>query len=134
MAIFPAGDLSAYLRQASNRPFDWRTNNCAHFVGGWIAHYRGIDRTVLDIMAQRSGMMRLCDLESFDQMVDNAARVLSLVRRAGPTQQGDVVMISKLAGNPWRALGLADPPFVVVLAYHGVLFTRAEPIAVWALE
>lgn len=66
-------------------------------------------------------------------MVDDAAQSLALERRDGPALVGDIVMIGNKIGNPWRALGIAMPPFVAVLAMRGILYTRAEPLAVWKL-
>lgn len=77
--------------------------------------------------------MRLCQEQSFRELVDNAALEFGLELRDGPPQLGDIIMIGSNIGNPWRALGIAMPPFVVALAMRGLLYTRVEPLAVWRL-
>lgn len=42
MPALPAA-LTDYLAAAALRPFCWRTNNCAHFVAGWVRQATGRD-------------------------------------------------------------------------------------------
>lgn len=126
--------LAEYLLAEGQRPFDWRFHNCGHFVGGWVATWRNIDRYEIDARAERDGRLRLCSELPFHMIVDRAMTFLELSRRSGPMGLGDVAFMTKNAGAPWKALGIVLPPFVALLADHGILYTRAEPLAVWALR
>lgn len=46
--------LSSYLIERAATVFDWRSNNCGHFIAGWLARARGLDVPLGRLGALRS--------------------------------------------------------------------------------
>ncbi len=136
------GALAAYLRQALQLGFDWRTRNCQVFVADWILQRRGIDpgRDLRGRMASPRGMRRVMRQQGYADLADGTARRMADagIREiaAADAMPGDVgiVMGIGLAGRLQQTLAIRARHGWAVLAPRGLVIARVEALRAWSVR
>lgn len=98
-------NLDAYIADA--KPFDWRTNNCAHFAAGWVALCRGVDPLTEWLGVMPSTRSALRKLKQAGGYMGATAAVLGDYKDGLYAQRGDVVLLdaARWVHADRRALG-----------------------------
>lgn len=135
-----AGLLSAFLREASGRRWEWGVTDCLMVPSDWIALVRGADPAApwrgsysteqgcTRLLLRRGGMIAHCD--------DALSRIG--VRRAGVGRPGDFALVRALCVTGIQTVGaimVSDREVAIMTQDRGIVMTSVgvEPVATWGV-
>jgi hypothetical protein len=128
-----AKDLESYLQSCQHTAFRWRTFNCAHFVGRWVARAEKRD---IEVPSLRDGMLMLNEHGTAVELVTKLYRE----PLPAPTmrQVGDVVLLPGKTDHRF-ILGICNGRYAAVLpltAEYGELafVDQSNARAAWRVE
>jgi hypothetical protein len=125
--------LDDFVRLYVPKPFDWATNNCAHFVLSWVNYLGQEGITVLPPFADFTATRRwfVEQNKSFEQLID----AIPYLTKVLPSfvQIGDIVLYV----DPTRdlqATGIYLGPQVIFLGSNGLVFDIVQITAAWRVK
>lgn len=106
--------LGLYLAECSERRFDWRTWNCAHFAAGWVQRVTGLD-VLAGLPATPSGPAAVRVTRRIGATLADAVQQRLGFEGCAPAEArvGDLVLVER------RALGICTGGQAVVLLVGG---------------